>query len=392
MSPESIYVSGYLFADRVIGSLLSATPEGLVLSIDVGGSLFDTVARDSARSSLHNFVESPSLARSRSNQRGRGTQPGPADIIDEPVVFGRIDGVMRLEDDSEIFESYAQHLEEVATRSIDNWANNRPGIRHIHFGDPCMTMDQLAGAADTLAHGRPTTSFYTSGLDRSRLLSALELNGYRALDVGANDVKCEASDSMTDFGWIAFPSERQAEVLSALPDETTGGIAQFFEWQDVIQRNAPVRQQRSRAVFGLPAHALPLGHKFATSEIIIEDDCYPVESDGTNSWRWLGPRSRTRLVLPCPIPGIYQVEIIVIASHLRNGLGGCRVLVEGREVRATIHGGDQGTIRFTGQIEAHNYTGGMIIDLVSPGAVSSAESDPRALRLNIQSIEVSPWQ
>ena len=34
----------------------------------------------------------------------------------------------------------------------------------------------------------------------------------------------------------------------------------------------------------------------------------------------------------------------------------------------------------------------MIIDLVSPGAVSSAESDPRALRLNMQSIEVSPWQ
>ena len=357
MSPESTYISAYLLADRIIASLLDATPEGLVLSIDLGGSLFDAVARNSARSSLHNFVESPSLARSRSNQRGRGTQPGPADIIDEPVVFGRIDGVMRLEERIEIHSrSYAPHLDEIAIRSIDNWADNRPEIRHIHFGDPGITMDQLAGAADTLARRRPTTTFYTSGLDRSRLLSLLELNGYRALDVGANDVKCEASDSMTDFGWIAFPSERQAEVLSALPDETTGGIAQFFEWQDVIQRNAPVRQQRSRAVFGLPAHALPLGHKFATSEIIIEDDCYPVESDGTNSWRWLGPRSRTRLIVPCAIPGIYQLEITVIASHLRNGLGGCRVLVEGREVRATIHGIDEGTIRFVGQRSKHIIT------------------------------------
>jgi hypothetical protein len=392
MNSETDHVGAYLMADRVVGSMLDSASAGIVLSIDIGGSLFDAVARNAARSSVHQFVSCPSLVRYRSLVRGRSVAPRTADIVDEPVLFGRVDGFMQSYDRNETFESYGPLFEEVSTRSIDGWASGRPPIRLIHFGDPDLVLEQMGGATGALAKDRPLATVYVSRVDQQKLLSLLERHAYRAVDLRASTVQPGASRDPGDFGWIAVPSERSEEFQSTFADFVRDGFPQFSEWNGVMDRNATVRQRRSRSVFGLPANALSLDRRFTASDIVVEDDCYPVESDGVSSWRWLGPRSRTRLILPCALPGIYEVEIFVIASHLRNGLSECRVLVDGREVRATIHGADQGTVRFIGQLEAGKYAGFMTVDLVSPGAVLPVGADPRALRLNVQSISVSPWR
>lgn len=392
MKSETGHFHAYLLADRVIGSLLDSDSEGTILSIDIGGSLFDTVAGNAARASHHRFVSSPSLVRHRSQLLGRSPQPRPSDIVEEPVLFGRVDGFAQTADDSETFESYGPHFEAFATCSIDSWAAGRQGLRLIHFGDPVLTLDQLAGATTTLARDRPVATFYTAGLDAWDLLSCLERYGYRAMNLNAEEVQLADSPGVADFGWIAIPSERYAEVLSDKSDLVHDQGTPFSVWQEVVERNSPARLQRSRSVFGLPASTPPLIRKFTASEIVAEDDCYPVESDGISSWRWLGPRPRTRLVLPCALPEIYQLEIVVIASHLQDGLGKCRVLFEGREVQTTVHGTDQGTITFVGNLEARNYSGCMTIDIITPGIVSAVGADPRALRLNVQSIAVSPWR
>ena len=392
MNSETSHVNAYLLADRVVGALLESDSQGVVISIDIGGSLFDTVARNSAKTSLHRFVGSPNITRYRSQLLAKSPQLRAVDVIEEPVVFGRVDGIMRTENVSEIFETYAPRIFEVATRSIDSWAIGRPALRHIHFGDPDLTLDQMAGAANSLERDRPIATFYTSGIDRRELLLRLEKHGYRALDLSAREVGHAEVDAASDFGWIAFPSEKYSKVASEISERRSGHAPQFSEWQEVAERNANERQHRSRSVFGLQSNAPPLNRKYSANDIVAEDDCYPVESEGLASWRWAGPRARTRFSLPCAIPGIYQVEIVVIASHLSEGLGVCRVFVEGREIGATIHGTDQGTIQFIGQLDASRYVGYMTVDVVSPGNVKSAGSDPRTLRLNIQSISVSSWR
>jgi len=392
MNLETSHVNAYLLADRVVGALLDSDPEGVIVSIDIGGSFFDTIARNAARASLHRFAGSPSLTRYRSLLLGRNAHPSPADIVEGPVVFGRVDGLMQSVDFGEPFETYGPHFEAFPTRSIDSWAADRPGLRLIHFGDPVLTLDQMAGATHSLLKDRPIATFYTPGLDAQTLLSRLERFGYRAVNLAGDSAQPGASNVLADFGWIAVPQERYAEALSAISGRANGSVTSLARWQNVMEINAPLRLQRSRSVFGLPASVPPLIRKFTASEIVVEDDCYPLESDSINSWRWLGPRPRTRIALPCALPGDYQVEIVIIASHLANGLAECRVLVEGREVSKTVHGVDQGTIAFAGQLDARNYAGSMAIDIVSPGAVSAVGADPRTLRLNIQAIAVSPWR
>jgi hypothetical protein len=391
MKSQTDHFHAYQLADRVIGSLLDFDSEGIILSIDIGGSLFDTVARNAAKASRHHFVNSPSLVSHRSQRLRRSPQLRPSDVIEEPVLFGRVDGKVHTGDDSETFESYGPQWEAFASCSIDSWAAGRRGLRLIHFGDPALTLDQFTGATKSLARDRPLATFYTSDMDRRELLSRLELCGYQVLNLNAEPVHSVELTAVAHFGWIAIPAERYAEVLAGKA-EPNGHVAQVSEWQEVVERNTPARLQRSRSVFGLPASTPLLTRKFTAGELLAENDCYPLESDGISSWRWIGPRPRTRFFLPCALPGIYQLEIIVIANHLRDGLGECRVLVEGREVQTSVHGGDQGTIAFVGQLEARDYTGFMTIDVVTPGNVSAVGADPRVLRLNIQSIAVSPWR
>jgi hypothetical protein len=388
MSQERNHARAYLLADRIVGALLDSEAEGIVLSIDIGGSLFDVAAKNAARASRHRYVGFPTLVRYRSQQRGRSDQPRAADIASEQVLFGRVDGFAREDDEDAIFEIYGPQREEFPTRSIDSWTKGRPSLRLIHFGDPRLALDQLAGAAKTIVRDRPVVTFYTAGLDAESLSSVLHNFGYGILNLEGEEA---GEGSVADFGWIAVPLERKTET-EVLVSQRAAIDSEFTPWHEIAERNAPLRQQRSRSVFGIPANSPALLRKLAASDIIVDDDCYPVESDGLNSWRWLGPRPRTRLHLPCTLPGIYQVEIVVIASHLRSGLGGCRILVEGREIRAAIHGTDHGTIRFVGQLEARTYNGAMVVDIVSPGTALPAGGDPRALRLNVQSVEVSPWR
>lgn len=392
MGPLPSFISTYLRADKIVGALLAAVPGGLVLSFDIGGSLFDTIARRAAASSSQQFLGQPSLLRHRSQLRGRRTIPGPLDIIADPVLFGRIDGFIRIADESKTFEAYGSRFEEVAIRSLDSWTAGRPTLRHIHFGDPELALDQMAGATELFARDRPTATLYTSGMDRPALLSLLERSGYAALDLNADEVHNDEPDVSADFGWIAYPLERQPEVQSLVSELAYGDVAQFSEWEDIRERNAIKRQRSSGAVFGLRTNAPRMNHRIAAADIIAEDDCYPLESDSANSWRWLGPRARTRLSLPCAFPGMYRVEVAVLSNHLSNGLAGCRVLVEGAEVEVTTRGTDTGTIQFIGQLDAHGYVGYMTVDIVSCGEVASVSSDPRVLRLSIQSIAISSWR
>ncbi|HEY5049174.1 MAG TPA: hypothetical protein VII49_14250 [Rhizomicrobium sp.] len=392
MRSESSRPTAHVVADRILGALLQSGDPGIVVSIDIGGSFFDFVARNAAESARHLFVAAPSLLCHRSRLNDRGIMPIASDIVAEPFLFGRIDGMTRIDREGEVAAGYAPRVQEFSTQSIDSWRATRRPLRHIHFGDPWLMQDQLAGATNTLATDRPTLTFYTKSQNRNLLLSRLTQDGYRILDLSGSPVQGAASSADIDFGWLAVPVEKYADDLDRLDPDAGKGFERdvFSQWQQALDHSAMPRQRRSGDVLGLPA--VRLARTIPASEIVVERESYPVESDGTNSWRWIGPRPRTRLAVPCAFPGIYQAEIAIIASRLLGGLAACRIIVDGREVQTEIHGVEEGRIRFIAQMEARNYAGYLNVDLVSLGAVAPAENDPRTLRLNIQSIAISPWR
>ena len=382
-------LNAYLSADRVLGTILDEVPPGLILSIDIGGSLFDTLCKTAAKASSHEMAEFPSLVRYRAHLQGYPQPLRPVDVADEPILFGRVDGTLCLHDDSSIFESYSPRFDAFSTRSVDDWRMGRPPLRHIHFGDQLLVMDQIAGATGVLQRDRPTLSLYSAGLDRSELLSILHNHGYNILDIEGAPVRTESASLQCDFGWIAVPEEREIRVPALRA--TNGDGADLSVSQLVMDRNAPARHLRSRAVFGFSVEPPNLSSSLQGAEIMAVDDCYATETDGAGFWRWLGPRPRTRLLVPCVLPGVYSCEIAVASTQLQSGLAACRVLVQGREVRAAPHGEDFGTIRFMASLEPRDYSGYLTIDVVSPGALKPASVVTQAPRLKIQSVAIVPW-
>lgn len=379
------YGLAFATADRVITSLLEEDGRGLAISIDVGGSLFDCVASNAAELSDCELVRAPSLLRFRSRLRSVGQMLKAQTVIEEPVFFGRIDGFLHIGDENDLLESYSPRPHDLATRSIDSWIVGRRALRLLHLGDPVLIEDQIAGARATLTRDRPILTLYPADRSKERLLSLLDLLGYQAFDLTAKPVLNDEGP-LGDLGWIAVPSDRRQDVIAAAGAHSAGAVSQ-------TDRPTLPRHRRSGAIFGLAASGpLPLSKTIDIRDMVAVNDCYPVETQGDHSWRWLGPRPRSRILVPCPLPGRYAIELSVYGSHLENGLGTCRILVEGCEVETTVKGTTAGTISFVGQLDPKHYAGYMEIDIVSTGKTLSAGGDARTLRLSLQSITMSPLQ
>jgi hypothetical protein len=391
MSAESNYLSVYGRTGQMIDALLRGEPSGAILSIDIGGSFFDLIARELARSNGYQLFHSPALTRHRADMLARSSPITPQRVIAESPLFGGVDGSLCLVDDLVAVESYSRRFEVLSTRTIDSWSRQHSTIEYIHFGDPLLVLDQLAGAEETLARDRPVVTLYPAGVNRSELYLCLEHYGYKTLDLNARSVLANTMDVRAGFGWIAIPAEKQSDAIAKLGDRklTTFSDNDFTEWQHVMDLNSAQNRRLSRAELGPPAGMPPVVQIIEAGEIIAAHDCYPAESDGVRTWRWLGPRPRSRLAVPCAMPGVYQVEFRIMASLLQGGLKGYRVFVEGREVEAIVNGTSDGTIRFTGRIDARDYAGYMTIDLVSLEEASHIQGESRLLRMNLESIAVS---
>jgi hypothetical protein len=395
MNTNSTFLNAFALADRVIGSVFEYADPGMVLSIDIGESLFDFIISNAAALAGHDFVSSPSLLRYRSRLLGLGLPLKPSSVITEPVVFGRIDGHIKISDGNDPLESYGSCHDEIAIRSIDSWLTGRPGLRLVHFGDPELALDQMAGAREAIARDRPILTLYPARQSRRVLESVLESLGYQAFNLGAEPVHSHENAHGVGFGWIALPNERRTGLglAEATESHARGEDFAVAPWHLSAGHDPLPRQRRSHAIFGLSASGeLPMARTIGAADIIAVNDCYPAESEDCHSWRWLGPSARSRVAVPVPLPGVYRTELSVLGLRTDGGLSDCRIIVDGREVRTSASKSPPGTIEFDCHVEPMNYSGYMEIDIVSPGVPQIATDDSRILRLSIQSITVSRLQ
>jgi hypothetical protein len=392
MNSETRFVELYLRAAGILSSVLTAGPPGALLSIDIGGSFLDCLASAASEEYGHEFRRFPSLLRYRSRVWDQRQPSKPADVIREPAVFGRADGWLQVFEETGASGSYALELGKVTVRSIDSWSDGRNPPRLIHFGDVELIADQIRGAATTLRRYRPIVTFYppAPARDISELLLLFEELDYRILDLNGASLSGNEDVQPGSFGRIALPDEKWQELLSEncgfdSEQQFSARIEQLAGY-DILPRH-----RRSSEVFGLGRIVPPaLAGKIAVADQIVRNDCYPMESDGKNSWRWLGPRARARVALPCACPGTYRFETAVLSCHTEGGLGACRVLVEGREVATCVQGEDRGSISFVGHLDAAGYAGYVEIDFVTRGTPAQAGADPRTLRINLGPISITP--
>ncbi|HEY6578843.1 MAG TPA: hypothetical protein VIY09_05935 [Rhizomicrobium sp.] len=391
---ETGFADAFALAEKILEALVWGGEPGIVLSIDIGNSLFDLLAASTAGSAGCDLVRSPSLLRYRAHLSSLGARTKVASVLAEPVVFGRIDGFVLPSEEREPLEGYGSRREPFATRSIDSWMMDRAPLRLAQLGDPDMVEDHLAGAAKTIARDRPVLTLYPAHQDRAALLSRLELLGYRTFNLAAQTPRVDEFEPAVDFGWIAVPEERATSVAAA--------AAAHFEQsnisgQELLKFDADCaalpRQRRSHAVFGLPPGAsIPASRVFAIDDVIGVNDLYSLETEGSHSWRWLGPGPSSLIAVPCPLPGPYRIQVGVLGCQLENGLADCRIIAEGREVKISGSKSAPGSMAFACQLRSVDYAGYMEVNIVSAGRALSAGKDPRTLRLSIQSISVSQAQ
>ncbi|HTU32801.1 MAG TPA: hypothetical protein VMF66_03250 [Candidatus Acidoferrum sp.] len=389
------FESAFGLADIILEALLRNDNPGLVLSIDIGGSFFDVVATNAAEAVGWEIVRSPTFLSWRAYLESMPKQMRAANVIAEPEFFGRVDGFLRSSGPADPIASDETGREPVPTRSIDGWMAGRPPLRLIHLGDTELNADLLAGATATIVRDRPVLTLYSARQDRAALLSRLDSLGYQTLDLTARPVQAEKDKTFEEFGWIAVPREKQTII-----QEATATIHERLSsssvWELEHDAGLPAlpRQRRARSIFGLPLSAfMALGKSIPAKDIISISDVYPLESENGHSWRWLGPRPCSRVALPCPAPGRYNIELEILGSQLENKLADCRVIVEGREVVATASDSLPGGIAFVGQAEAADYAGYLEVAVVSAGKVlPPARNEPRTLRISVRSIQVSPFR
>lgn len=409
-SPQS-YMASYAVTDRILGQLLASEPGGLVLSIDIGGSFFDSIVRSQASVLGYRFAGFPSLLKYRSTLRVRGRRERTQDVLAVPVMFGKADGLLRIIDDNEGLEGYSYRHFEVETRSIDAWCAGRPTIRLIHFGDPELAFDQILGAAKTLALQRPILTLYTTGLEANALIPFLNQSRYDVFDLRARPVHPAVKnrrfpwtamltrlgyDQMDtknpSFGWIAIPNERAQEFVACWRRASASPIAEITPIQTALLHSVPSRQLRSLSVFNLPAKVPTLYRSVRADEILASENCSPPDGEGDHSSLLCGPTPRTRLFVPCAVPGFFEGEILVEGVPAKADRPECRVLAEGRESLFPLQNSDLGILRFAAELEPSNYAGYLTLDIVETGLAPPAGSPSRARRMRIRSVALRPCQ
>ena len=276
-------------------------------------------------------------------------------------------------------------------RSINSWSENRPPLSLIHFGDAPLLLDQMRGAQATVARDRPLITLYPPATSegRSAVLSLLKDAGYMVHDLQGHP----AGDAVRpgSWGWIAVTPEVWNALSLDYGASADNGTQSSWAIEQMENAEVPLRQRRSGEIFGLGRIAPPqLARTVPVSEIVCVNDCYPMETDGKSSWRWLGPQSRSRLAVPCAFPGIYRFDVAIVSCRTPGGLGGCRVLVDGREVAVAAQGEERGRLGFVGRLDAVDYAGYAEIDFVNREPPPPAGSDPRTLRINLGAIGISP--
>ncbi|HEX4160545.1 MAG TPA: hypothetical protein VHY79_18910 [Rhizomicrobium sp.] len=376
---------------RFVEMALAGQPPGDVVSIDIGGSFFDCVASDAAESLKSTLVRSPSLLSYRTRQWDRRPPVRPADVIDDPVLFGRTDGSMRIDDNHNMFKGYALCAGSAPTRSMDAWRRGRRPVSFINFGDSLLTLHQIEGATDVLTRDRPIVSLYLPDAPEQDLLrGALRDQGYDMIAI-SRLLETETESDELGFGCIAVPSEKFATILRRFHLENRMRKQGQIVSGRLLDRSAIPRQRQSSELFGLHAKSPPeLHRRFGAADIAVRSNCYPVESDGGTSWRWLGPGAGARMAVPCSFPGAYNFEFVVMACRTPGGLSGCRAIVEGRESAVSVQGSDNGSVSFSGWLSPAEYKGYAEVDLINPGSVRQAGSDQRILRMNISSVQITP--
>ena len=384
MNSDMGFQEGYARCARAVAGWLRRRPKGLVLSIDIGGSVFDSIALNAATFSNNEFLAAPSFIRHRARMADARQSIRSSDAS---IVFARFDGCMKINATDDYWDDDDLEWQ---VRSIDSWLGGRGETNMIHFGDCELLFEQIHGAASVLTSQRPLITLYPGRQNRHEILSLVSQLDYSVVNLGLEPVHDADIASPMDFGWIALPGE-------SCSSSSAEAVVQFGEGCTIDDQfaysEASPRQRRSSEVFNLGVNAAPqLTYTVGASEMICRSNGYPVESDGEKSWRWLGPRSQSRIVIPARLPGSYIVELAAIGSSAPERLADCRVLVNGREVQKSTNKLSEGKLNFVAHVDWASYTGSMELDLIIFSCRPPHPNDPRTLRICVASIGVRPWQ
>lgn len=278
-------------------------------------------------------------------------------------------------------------------------ALNNPAF--IHINDASNLAGMLVGGMKGLALTYPVLSFvlpYHLDTDLRAALTHLQKVGYRLFDTGFQP--WHIGELPGERECIALPPD-YANTLPSLCRRTMlwgelgAPSGNGHDSHPLEEQVMPIRGGHPRDVdfqllttsgvsSGLLREGLTSRRVLFGLDWLPGDNWYPMEKDGGYHWRWSGPGTDARLLLPVPAPGHYTLSCKVMNTVTPDLAGRAQIFVDGVHHREIGRQFIQDTTVHVGlHIRQEEWNGALELMIALPRTARPSESDPRKLGLSL---------
>lgn len=204
------------------------------------------------------------------------------------------------------FERLAANAEKIKLRTPDNYLDGRANISWISLSE--LTPPLLEGMKKAVQKHRPLISGKVSNSSAGSIVSWCKEHSYLPL---TNLLEPLSSSNASGYCWLVPNDALLKNVRNLLGADYTvtslpkslSKLAQQF-WPDLIESSDQLAKQTKDYV----THA----RRWYYLDRLVNIGMYPIETDGTSYWRWIGNKG-VRLFIPLRAIGFYTVKFNVFS-------------------------------------------------------------------------------
>lgn len=204
------------------------------------------------------------------------------------------------------FERLAANAEKIKLRTPDNYFDGKANVSWVSLSE--LTSPLLGGMKKAVQKHRPLISGKVSNSSAVSIVSWCEEHSYFPL---TNLLEPLRSSNASGYCWLV-PNDALLEnvrnllgadyTVTSLP-KSLSKLAQQF-WPDLIESSDQLAKQTKDYV----THS----RRWYYLDRLVNIGMYPIETDGTSYWRWIGNKG-VRLFIPLRAIGFYTVKFKIFS-------------------------------------------------------------------------------
>lgn len=204
------------------------------------------------------------------------------------------------------FERLATNAERIKLRIPDNYLNGRANISWVSLSE--LTLPLLDGMNKSVQKHRPLISGKVSNCSVESIILWCEKYGYFPL---TNLLEPLNATSASGYCWLVPNNTLLKSVRALLAADNE--VAEFsYSLPKFAQQFWPELTESSDKLAKQTKDYITHARRWYYLDKLVNIGMYPIETDGTNYWRWVGNKG-VRLFIPLRAIGFYTVKFNVFS-------------------------------------------------------------------------------